>query len=175
MQAFAKYSLIFNHCYNLKLHNISALFGGLQGRIDIDIIGVNLLGQSEIVSLLPERIEGNLFRTLVYFTDSEIANKELKSHLTITSNIVKNFEVDDGYSEDIFEKLHGNPQRTEAAMYSDFALYLVQQNFDVDVFLNIGPQNEPFLSYNPQKQPPLSILIMFVNSVTTSHVTFQGL
>lgn len=50
-----KFSLIFNHCYNLKLFNITAWnSGSIQSYTVVDILAVNILGQSEIVSFLPE-------------------------------------------------------------------------------------------------------------------------
>ncbi len=85
---FPKFSLIFNHCYNLKVHNVST-FTSTRGEsltwplAVVDILGVNLLGESEIINnLQPEKsTESNISPMLMffYYTDSDIAKGEQKS------------------------------------------------------------------------------------------------
>lgn len=173
-----KFSLIFNHCYNLKLFNITALnSGSIQSYMVVDILGVNILGQSEIVGFLPEenRSDYPLVEMLIYFTDSTLLNNitysKLKSNLSITTNTLSYYWPGDDFG-DIFDQLRRSPHRMPIDdVFSVFGLYLTQQSFDVDVVLNIDTQNKSA----SQSTEPMSLIIMFVNSVTKSLVTFRGM
>ena len=81
--------LLFSHCCDLKIHNISVNTSVFINKIP-GIIGVNICGKSEIVTLLPDRgDEYPLVRMLIYFTDGpSITPSELEYHLNISSNVI---------------------------------------------------------------------------------------
>lgn len=164
-------ALLFNHCYNLKLFNVSVQHSSIRRDYStVDIVAVNLLGESEIIS---EDESYPLINVLVYFTDSNLTDKynNLKCNLSITINTV--YVVSDSL-RNILDFLKTNPQKMIASLYSDFALYLTQQNFDVGAVLNVwGPSNKTAESNGIVQ--PMRVILMFVNSVTASHVTFEGL
>lgn len=156
-------SLLFNHCYNLKLYNVSVMQA--QTRIPgFDIIGVNLCGETIIETLLPTAYNKNAtvypsLTMLIYFTDSNITSTLSKCNLNITSNIVHS-----GYQSIPFSPSDSMWITTPP---SDFTLFTTQQHFDVFANLNIGHHNE-------SKQYPTGVLIGFVNSITSSRISFQG-
>ena len=156
-------SLYFSHCYNLKLHNTST--GFISTYV---MIGVNLCGDSEIINLIPgvERAK-RLMPMFLYFTNSAVSPAP-QCNLNVTTNIITSFGVDITYMFD------GNPENVPVFPYDDFVLFLAQP-FVVNVDLNIGQNNISQTSGVPAGTWPVLTNVVFVNSDTTSHVSFQGL
>jgi hypothetical protein len=150
--------LLFSHCYNLVLHNIRYT----DYIFDIDhhfgIIGVNLCGRSNIgLYTLDAHIKPMLF----YYTDSSIMPSNSECNLHIEMNMLSESRI---YVE-IDEKLSNGVERMKVLPVRDFALYIAQQDFKVDVDITL-------LIFDPNID--LDAVIMFVNSVSDSHVTIHG-
>ena len=102
----------------------------------------------------------------LYFTNSAVSPAP-HCNLNVTTNIVTSVGFD------ITSKFDGNPESISVFASNDFVLFLAQP-FVVNVDLNIGPRN---ISRTPGVSATWSILtnVVFVNSDTASHVSFQGL
>ena len=59
-----------------------------------------------------------------------------------------------------------------AEAFGDFAMFLTQ-SFPVDVNLNIGPRNRQVIDFSDYNYP-LNILLVFMNSASSSRVNYQG-
>ena len=149
--------LFFSHCYNIKLLNITMSvdifeYSMLQGFV----VGVNLCGDSEIKSILPDSIseeeEDTLTLTMfVYFTDTALLLPKMRCNLNITSNSLF-------MTLDPIPELNLRRDRVRVDSYGDFILFLTQ-SFVVNVDLYISA--------------PV-VKVVFVNSDTASRVNFQG-
>jgi hypothetical protein len=151
-------ALLFSHCYNLTLYNALPLYY-YDNDIPFLVIGVNLHGWSNITLMNPG---SEVWSTmLIYYTDSSImpANSECNLHIeTHLSGL---------WHGNIAEDLTKSTERMPISPIRDFALYITQQDFKVDVGITVH-------SIDDYTMFGLAAVIMFVNSVTDSHVTFQG-
>ena len=137
-------ALIFNYCYNLKLINVWVF--ELRTQI-YAIIGVNLLGQSEIISESKDELDYSLFTltVMLYYTDTNIT--ELGS--THSLNVVINTSAFTSTSYRVSLLLAkiiglGYPSRMPSLWQcSDFGLYVTQQEFNFNVTLDVGQQKCP--------------------------------
>ena len=159
-------SLYFSHCYNLKFRNTSTSY--IEGEAGNLMVGVNLCGNSEIINLIPgvERMK-RLMQMFLYFTNSSVSPAP-QWNLNVTTNIVTSFGSGSIYMFD------GNPESIPVYQFGDFVLFLTQP-FVVNVDLNIGPHNVSTSGFYPISKWPTMTNVVFVNSDTASHVSFQGL
>ena len=151
--------LFFSHCYDIKLHNVSTSFNDdwyddtTQHTVRL-VVGVNLCGDSEVISDgTCKDLEGNM-GLFVYFTDTAILTPTLHCDLNITLNCnawpgSAELELSD---------------RVKVGCFSDLTLFLTQSLL-VNVDLNIG---------SPSHSYPVTVTVVFVNSDTASLVSFQG-
>ena len=159
---------LFNHCSNLKLYNVLGY-----NDINISTIGVNLCGWSNITSVIPD---GDLPHTplstvAIYYTDSDIMPSNPECNLHFESNVLSG----NSYI-DIDKDLGNNIERMPVRPIRDFALYITQQDFKVNVNITVHPM---LFIYNiasicGEWCGTSNVIIMFVNSISDSHVTFQG-
>ena len=145
------FTLLFSHCYNLKLHNISV--GNTTLNNSLDLIGINLCGTSEI--------NYTLLKMFVYFADTTRVNSTV-CKLSVSSTVISSKQEDKAlnYFAD-FRGREGLPVRA----ISDIALFFTQ-SFPVNTFLVIDPHD----GYCD----PIDIAIAFVNSMSSSRITLQG-
>ena len=148
--------LFFSHCYNIKLHNTSTSVNVNQihdySALHRFVVGVNLCGDSEIKTVMPNDTseEGNTGLTMfVYFTDTTLLSPPLHCTLNVT--------LDSLYLNHTYAELSFS-DRVRVDWFSDFALFLTQ-SFLVNVNL--------YLRTSLAK-------VVFVNSDTASQVSFQG-
>ena len=153
--------LFFNHCYNIKLQNTSTSYNyswwNINDTINTDrlVVGVNLCGDSEVISEgTCKDPEGNM-HLFVYFTDTAILSPTMHCNLNITLNCYAS-------SMDELEL----SDRVKVGSYSDLSLFLTQ-SFLVKVDLSVG--SPPHMYGNN-----VHVLVVFVNSDTASQVSFQG-
>lgn len=165
----AQTTFLFNHCINLTLHNA---LGSNPDVNNISMIGVNLCGWSNITAVIPDRDLPTtpLSTLLIYYTDSAIMPSNSECHLHVESNILSGHRY-----IDIEQDLTGNnTERMPVLPIRDFAVYIAQQGFKVNVDITV----HPMLYYQDtdycERRCGLNAIIMFINSVTDSHVTFQG-
>lgn len=164
-------TFLFNHCNNLTLYNA---LGNYLEFDDIDVIGVNLCGWSNITAVVPD---GDLPTTplsamLIYYTDSAIMPSNSECNLHIESNLLsgnKHMDIEHDLGRSI-ERMSLLPSR-------DFALYVTQKDFEVKVDITLHPMlyhNSSFNYFDCQGGCGVNAIVLFVNNVTGSHVTFQG-
>ena len=160
-----KTALIFNHCINLTLYNVivpvksADIFG---------VIGVNTCGHSKINTVVREYHSYPSSTLLMYYTDSMLESFTTECNLNITSPSV--YPLPYYYYYDIQKYLYDKPQNMSISVVRGFSVYLTQQKFNVTVNISVTPTC---------KQPPHdyltnTALILLVNSITDSLVTFQG-
>ena len=160
-----KTALIFNHCINLTLYNVivpvksADIFG---------VIGVNTCGHSKINTVVREYHSYPSSTLLMYYTDSMLESFTTECNLNITSPSV--YPLPYYYYYDIQKYLYDKPHNMSISVVRGFSVYLTQQKFNVTVNISVTPTC---------KQPPHdyltnTALILFVNSITDSLVTFQG-
>ena len=159
-----KTALIFNHCINLTLYNVivpvksADIFG---------VIGVNTCGHSKISTVARENHSYSNSTLLMYYTDSMLESFTTECNLNITSPSVYALPY---YYYDIQKYLNVKPHKMSISVVRGFSVYPTQQKFNVTVNISVTPTC---------KQPPHdyltnTALILFVNSITDSLVTFQG-
>jgi transcription initiation factor TFIID subunit 2/histone acetyltransferase MYST3 len=157
----AQTALLFSHCYHLELYNVRCT--DLKRKYNhFGIIGVNSCG-GDITSDI--RQEDLLINTMLfYYTDSAIMlpNSECNLHIEtfILSAAWTYIEID--------EELSSGIERMNIRSIRDFALYIAQQDFKVDVDITFRPMSDFGFASG------MSAIIMFVNSVSDSHVTING-
>jgi hypothetical protein len=156
LESFLPTALLFSHCYNLTLYNALP-----RSYDDIVVIGVNLHGWSNITVVNPGGEA--LSAMLIYYTDSPIIPANSECHLHIETDVFAG-----GMNGDIAEDLTNGTERMPISPIKDFSLYIAQQDFKVDVNIIVHSVDLYSDSYG------WTAIIMFVNSVTDSHVTFQG-
>ena len=153
-------TLVFNHCCDVTLYQVCT-----GGSVVFGIIGANLCGTVN-VSLLNEThfSDTDRVKVLLYYTDSPITQPSSKHKLHVQSDM---FDVDLSYSlKYLLEELALEPETIKVAGSDfDFSLFLTQQHYDVDITLDIRNYRTWWTN---------KILIVFVNSVTKSHVIFQS-
>lgn len=109
---------------------------------------------------------------LIYYTDSAIMQPDSECNLHIETNVLTG-----RYYIEIDEDLSNGIERMQILPIRDFALYTAQQDFKVNVDVNVHPmlyKDSDFNFFNCAQSCGLNAIIMFINSVTDSHVTFQG-
>lgn len=152
--------LILNHCYDVKLYDLKfySYFIGLT------IIGVNLGGHSEISKLASH---ANVpIDMLFYYTDSEMSvDPECNLNIEFDAYIC-NPSVPQFYESFVDEK----PNRIPIPQISGFVLILTQEKFGASIDVTITPVQNLIGTFFITKAT-----LLFVNSITDSHVTFQGL
>ena len=163
-----KSALFFNHCINLTLYNVivqnddnfynDKVFG---------VIGVNTCGHSKISTVVREYHSYLTSTLLMYYTDSVLESLTTECNLNIKSPSV--YTLQENYYSDILEYLNDKPHNMSISVVRGFAVYLTQQKFNVTVNTTMIPTCKPLDDYILN-----TILILFVNSVTDSLVTFQG-
>ena len=173
-----KASLIFNHCSDIKLHDILVYYSSPGS---FGIIGVNLCGRSEI-SAMYNGSEGSLqhpaLTMLIYYMDTNITAQKLVCNLSLETNIISTafdnnnqyFNIKDYLSA--MANLKITKHVLPVTVISGFALYLAQGlGFSIHVNIHI----KPIKNQGNSKLNGSNILIMFVNNkITNAHVTFQG-
>ena len=166
---YASMSLFFSHCYNLKLHNTTTSVNKPEQSKQF-IVGVNLCGDSEIVSLIPDgEVADRRVQLFVYFTDTALLSPPaMRCNLNVTTNGLTSY----GYV--FWNILQQDPDTSRMVIFynSDFLLFLTQ-SFVVNVSLNIGPHNISALSKYGYKTATVANVV-FVNSDSASQVSFQG-
>ena len=154
------HNIIFNQCYNLFVYN---LLHTELGHIYFGIIGVNLCGQSNI-NIIIDLYSGLLMRMLFYYTDSKHNDITTECNLHVKSNGFQYLPL----SPSMEEYLSRMPSKLPIwKIPRGLALVLTQQNFNANVDISIPPQSMP--------SSHVSALVVFVNGVTSSLVSFQGL
>lgn len=150
----ARTSLIFNHCYSVTLYNVVV---DNSPNITYGITGINLCGQSNISAVM----HGNYPKStmLIYYTDS-IVNATCSGNLYITSNMFSATvpEIHNMSIPDFILKGHS------------LSIFMVQQQFAINVNITI----EPIFQYPGLIYKDINIQMCFINSHTSSLVTFQG-
>ena len=154
-------ALIFNHCINLTLYNVLV---PVQDDDSFGVIGVNTCGQSEITTAVREYHSYPISTLLMYYTDSVLESYTTECNLNITSPSV--YALQGAYYIDI---LDGKPHNMSISVVRGFAVYLTQQKFNVTVNITVTPTCKP-----PNDYITNTALILFINSVTDSLVTFRG-
>ena len=161
--------LFFSHCYNIKLHNTSTsadLMNDSPYKHHF-IVGVNLCGHSEVRTVIPDGSSNfGVMTMFVYFTDTAILHyNAIPCNLNVTTNgLTSNTPL----GTSVFNKLDLN-YKEKVDVLGDFVLFLTQSFLEVNVDLCIGP---PDSLANLGKYSVVKVV--FVNSVTTSRVSFQG-
>ena len=163
-----KTALIFNHCINLTLYNVIVPVHLYNDNV-FGVIGVNTCGHSKINTVVREYHSYPSSTLLMYYTDSMLESFTTECNLNITSPPMYGFLVND-YYYDILKYLNDKPHKMSISVVRGFSVYLTQQKFKVTVNTTVTPTC---------KQPPdeyftNTALILFVNSITDSLVTFQG-
>ena len=168
-------TFLFNHCNNVTLYNVfaNASHSG-QVHSRTSIIGVNLCGQNNITSLLPRDFDVPLVTLSIYYVDSNIMSEEAECNLHIQSNMLSANK-----HSNIVQFLKQGAERLPVVPYRDLAVIAAQENFKVDINVEILPMMYLDLIMDRKQDCThvfcsVSVLIMFVNDVNTSHVTFQG-
>ena len=172
-----KSALFFNHCINLTLYNVVVpdksadtdnyynIFG---------VIGVNTCGHSNITTVARENYSYPSSKLLMYYTDSMLESSTTECNLIITSPSVYALPIKYHTSYDGFhDYLNSRPHNMLISVVRPFSVYLTQQKFNVTVNTTLTPTCKP----PPDKYDDVFsniALILFVNSVTDSLVTFQG-
>ena len=159
-----KTALIFNHCINLTLYNVIVPVHLYNDNV-FGVIGVNTCGHSKITTVNHSYPSLAL---LTYYTDSMLESFTTECNLDITSPSV--YPLPENYYYDIQKYLNDKPHKMSISVVRGFSVYLTQQKFNVTVNTTVAPTC---------KQPPdenftNTALILFVNSITDSLVTFQG-
>ena len=154
-------TLILNHCCDLTL---SQVFVAPGKRSYFSIIGVNLCGSSDI-HLMSVEDESSSMVVLIYYTDSPISHLFSKYELVVRSNMIDT--ADSGCDSEYYDMERSlttqpGPDRIPVSVAKGFGLYLTQQDFDVNVIVDITSEDS------------VGVLILFVNSITQSQVTFQS-
>ena len=177
-----KSALFFNHCINLTLYNVvvpvkSAVTSQDLNGFGFGVIGVNTCGHSKITTVARENHSYPHSTLLMYYTDSMLESFTTECNLIITSPSV--YALPDyyfyyhDYYYDIYKYVNSRPHNMLISVVRPFSVYLTQQKFNVTVNTTLTPTCKPphdnvydvFLN---------TALILFVNSVTDSLVTFQG-
>ena len=163
-----KSALFFNHCINLTLYNVSV---PVQNDVNFGVIGVNTCGHSKITTVARENHSYPSSTLLMYYTDSMLESFTTECNLIITSPSV--YALPENYCYDIQNYLNSRPHNMSITVVRPFSVYLTQQKFNVTVNTTLTPTCKP----PPDKYDDVFLntaLILFVNSVTDSLVTFQG-
>ena len=194
-----KSALFFNHCINLTLYNVIVPvknvisvnsvkpFQYLNYYNVFGVIGVNTCGHSKITTVARENHSYPHSTLLMYYTDSMLESFTTECNLIITSpsvyalpEIYYDYLLDDNYYYDIqdyydiYDYLDSRPHNMLLSVVRPFSVYLTQQKFNVTVNTTLTPTCKP---PPPDKYDDVFLntaLILFVNSVTDSLVTFQG-
>ena len=170
-------TLIFNHCCDLTLSRVSAITGLQLYNANFSIIGVNLCGASNVhllssdnINEAPVSVYHRMF-VLLYYTDSGISqpfssyelNVQYQSSMIDATNAhwFKYYNIKDYLSKD--------PERFPVSAVRGFGLYLTQQHFVVNAKVDIDNQRE-----SKDAVYPTNFLVLFINSVTRSHVVLQS-
>ena len=166
-------TFLFNHCNNLTLYNVLSDSSYVNDNNRFSIVGVNLCGWSNVNGSYP--VNGHplysptLLSVLLYYTDTAITSAS-QCNLLFESDTLSGYK----YS-DVVKNFTDNTERMPLTPIRDLAVYLSQQLFDVHVNITVKPSIDLPGGWPDCDGPCLiSAIIMFVNSVTDSHVTFQG-
>ena len=155
-------TMIFNHCCELTLLQV---FTG-ESDNHFGVIGANICGTSSVKILNNTHYtESNRIIVLMYYTDSGIAQLSSTYDLHVESDMI---QVNAVHTDAMNSLVSNHPDQIPISVEAGFGLYLTQQQFDVNVSVTIDNKRAVRDYY------PLTILILFVNSVTRSKVTFQG-
>ncbi len=172
-------SLIFNHCFNITLYNVLV---DDNPDITYGIIGVNLCGDDTDSSISAD-VPGNI-SMLIYYTDTTISQqtnycpRSNSLHMNLSHTILqgKNLNLDHGYNHIPLYELKDEENVNINSLSNNnwdhsLSVYLTQQDFDVDIAININslPDDHDVKSGNNS----INILTCFVNSQTSSRITFQ--
>ena len=149
--------LILNHCSNVKIHNYVSFEVTILG-----ILGVNLCGYNNITIVVPFYPSMSV---LFYYVDSDLTSSSDECYLRIESNAFSSLPLMVPFEE----HLSGKPNRIPVSVTRGFALMITQQRFNAIVDIRIVPIAVFGFSFS------ISGLIFFVNSITDSRVTLQGL
>ena len=147
--------IILNHCSNVTVYDCLISTGDTC----IGILGVNLCGYNNITFVTTFSF---LMSVLFYYEDSDLTSSSDECYLRIVSNGFNNLP----FKEDLSSK----PKRMPVSVNSGFALVMTQQRFNANVDISIVTGLDEIIPI----VLPGSGLIFFVNSITDSHVTFQG-
>ena len=138
--------ILFNHCSNVTIHNLN-----FNASSWLSIIGVNLCGYSCIDNPDNDRM-------LLYYLDTVlISSEQCDLHVQFR---LRNF---DGALMDLSNLLRSRSKQISVEMFDTFALILTQQKFNANVSITLIPGTDNNKAF-----------ILFVNSVTDSHIKFQG-
>ena len=160
----AQTTLLFSHCYNLTLYNALGDCNSYKSNDNrASIIGVNLCGWSNITAVVPDRdMPSRLITLLVYYTDSAIMSSNQECNLHIESNILSGRK-----HVYIMHDLANNTERMPVLPIRDFALYIAQQDFEVNANIVLHPMlyNVSFPQHNDciGMNCGLNAIIMFIN------------
>ena len=161
-------SLIFNHCCDLTLSNVS---------IETDhfsIIGANLCGNSSVQLSDSESLHSvmthHMWKTMLfYFTDTNISQQFPKYELHVQSNNVASIP---GCTADNIRKYFATkPDRISISSACGISLFLAQQHFAVYVSMSI---NYKFLPPSDCSVYSLSVYVAILNGITESHVVLNS-
>ena len=166
-------TLLFNHCCDLTLSQVFT--NGLSEcavlTVYYGIIGANLCGTTDVRLLSKHEWEDDQsyfhqIPVLIYYTDSPVSQLFSKYELHMQSDVIEactsnTFHI---VEDQTFNWPH--PDRIPILSPSGFALYLTQQNFDVNVSVNISSLRPDWYT--------VYVILAFINSVTQSKVVFQS-
>ena len=160
-----KAALIINHCCNVIFHNLTSRISS-ETLKDFSIIGVNLCGNSSF-TIKDSIIMNNLF----YYTDSNMIPK-LSMHGWNLHVNPQTYCTYTSYMEKLEQYLENQPNWIQISPINDVVFIMAQQHFNVSLDIRM-PEFELFHE-NYEILPLRSALILFINSITESHVKFQG-
>ena len=127
---------------------------------------MNTCGHSKITTVAREYHSYPISTLLMYYADSVLESSTTECNLNIISPSV--YAVQEGHYTLMY--FDGKPHNMSISVVRGFAVYLTQQKFNVTVNITVTPTcKPPYYSYITN-----TALILFVNSVTDSLVTFRG-
>ena len=153
-------AFIFNHCYNITLHNLISM----QNDSKFSIIGVNMCDHSSINIVTTVVVSG--MKNLLYYADSVLTSSNLVCNLNIEYN--PTLKISSSTKETYY--IHGDKMPI-SLINGWFTLVVSQQEFDANVDMVMKPTAFSSIWISPL----LAVSIMFINSMANSQVTFQGL
>ena len=159
-------TFLFNHCYNLKLKDLIPR----QKSTEFSIIGINLCDHSRISVSASVNLHESNSKTLLYFTNSALTSSSPKCNLYIEHNSVLQkspiFFVPE-FEAAINDFINSDNIPISSILDGWFTLLVSQQQFNANVDMIMRPT--AISSTN------IPVYIAFVNSITDSQVTFQGI
>ena len=164
-------ALILNHYYNVTLHNV--LFQTYL-ELTASVIGVNLCGYSTIT--FTDSINLPVINDIFYFADSDLMSSNQLCNLQVTCSTCKstyNFQSNIQHGETLQDTLSKKPNRIPIPTINGISLILTQQNFNAHVNMRI-PESKFEFSQLEMDVILSSVVLLFVNSITESNVTYQG-